>query len=95
MEKVILAIGAIALLTSMVYFNQPIDELSFKVGFEQYKAKYNKKYGFTEESYRLAVYTKNMLFAKAYNAQKGNEVFGETIFFDLTDEEFAATYLTL
>lgn len=58
MEKIILTIGALALLGSVLLVNnQPIQDVAnYKASFETFKARFNKKYGSTEEAYRLSVY---------------------------------------
>ncbi|KAM3128679.1 hypothetical protein pb186bvf_019247 [Paramecium bursaria] len=94
MQKVLLAIGLVALLGAIVHF-QTNNVDSVAVGFQNFKARFNKKYTPQEESYRLAVYRENANVAAAHNAKVGREAYGETMFFDLTDEEFKETYLTL
>ncbi|CAD8137544.1 unnamed protein product [Paramecium pentaurelia] len=93
MSKTILALGTIALIGALLMANQP-QSVDYVSKFETFKQKFGKRYGATEQAYRLAVYTQNLLYAEAYNLQKGKRVFGETIFFDLTQEEFAQIYLT-
>jgi hypothetical protein len=39
------------------------------------------------------VYYENVQYANEVNQQQGEEIFGETKFFDLTIEEFAAAML--
>ena len=56
MAETILAIGTLALLGSRLLLNQGFD-LDENKNFQNFKVKYNKKYGSTEEAYRLAIYT--------------------------------------
>ncbi|CAD8076916.1 unnamed protein product [Paramecium sonneborni] len=94
MSKTLLALGTIALLGTLMMVNQP-ESLDFAQKYQTFKQKFGKRYSQTEDAYRMAVYTQNMLYAESVNLQEGRKVFGETIFFDLTREEFAETYLTL
>jgi len=57
MAKTILAIGTLALLGSLLLLNQGFDLDENTKNFQNFKVKYNKKYGSTEEAYRLAIYT--------------------------------------
>ena len=57
MAKSILAIGTLALLGSLLLLNQGFDRDENNKNFQNFKVKYNKKYGSTEEAYRLAIYT--------------------------------------
>lgn len=63
MSKTLLAIGTIAILGSLLLLNQDFSVENHTKAFENFKAKYNKRYGSTEEAYRLAVFTQNVLFA--------------------------------
>jgi len=65
--------------------------------FSAYKKDFNKKYSSSsEETFRLAVFYTNMVEADLHNANPDSTwVMGETQFSDLTQEEFAATYLNL
>ncbi|CAK94744.1 unnamed protein product (macronuclear) [Paramecium tetraurelia] len=94
MSKTLLALGTIALLGTIMMVNQP-EQLDFASKYQTFKQKYGKAYSQAEDAYRMAVYTQNVLYAESVNLQQGKRVFGETIFFDLTKEEFAETYLTL
>ncbi|CAK60392.1 unnamed protein product (macronuclear) [Paramecium tetraurelia] len=94
MSKTLLALGTIALLGTLMMVNQP-EQLDFASKYQTFKQKFGKVYSQTEDAYRMAVYTQNVLYAESVNLQQGKRVFGETIFFDLTKEEFAETYLTL
>ncbi|CAD8134521.1 unnamed protein product [Paramecium octaurelia] len=94
MEKTLLAIG-LMMLVGTLYNVQSVPELELAQKFTNYQAQFNKQYSGSELLYRLQVYEANIADIKARNARVGREIFGETQFTDLTDEEFAATYLTL
>ncbi|CAK72395.1 unnamed protein product (macronuclear) [Paramecium tetraurelia] len=94
MEKTILAIGLL-MLVGTLYNVQSTPELQLAAQFTNYQATFNKQYSGSELLYRLQVYEANLADIKARNQKLGREIFGETQFTDLTDEEFAATYLTL
>jgi len=88
-------LAAVTLLTSMMYLNtvsNTTDEEAREL-FAAYKARFNKKYG-AEDDYRFQVFSDNLKQISAFNEAKGEEMMGITLFADLTDEEFVATYLT-
>ena len=57
MAKSILAIGTLALLGSLLLLNQGFDRDENNKNFQNFKVKYNKKYGSTEEDDRRAIYS--------------------------------------
>jgi len=59
--------------------------------FDKFLAKYGKSYSGQEYLRRQKIYHSNIRRAERLNAI--NDVFGETMFSDLTEEEFKATYL--
>lgn len=64
--------------------------------FAQWKARHNKAYESIEvEIYRMAVYYQNFLHIEMENARQSEYQLGENQFMDMTQEEFAAKYLTL
>jgi hypothetical protein len=65
--------------------------------FEQWKVEHGKTYPSQfEEAYRKAIFLKNAADVLAHNADSSNTYEkGINQFSDLTQEEFAATYLTL
>jgi cathepsin L len=65
--------------------------------FEQWKVEHGKTYPSQfEEAYRKAIFLKNAADVHAHNADSSNTYEkGINQFSDLTQEEFAATYLTL
>lgn len=95
MEKVLLSLAAIALLGSMMFLNTTVNvEDDSQVQFQAFKKQYNKKYGAQEDNYRYTVFRQTLADIAAFNQLKGEEVMGITLFADLTNEEFEATYLT-
>ncbi|CAK71304.1 unnamed protein product (macronuclear) [Paramecium tetraurelia] len=94
MEKTLLAIG-LMMLVGTLYNVQSVPELELAQKFTNYQAQFNKQYSGSELLYRLQVYEANLADIKARNQRVGRQIFGETQFTDLTDEEFAAIYLTL
>ncbi|CAD8134739.1 unnamed protein product [Paramecium pentaurelia] len=94
MEKTLLAIGLL-MLVGTLYNVQSVPEVQLATQFTNYQATFNKQYSGSELLYRLSVYQANLADIKARNEKIGREIFGETQFTDLTDEEFAANYLTL
>jgi len=95
MEKVLLSLAAIALLGSMMYLNTTtMVEDDSQAQFAAFKKQYNKKYGSQEDNYRYAVFRQTLADIAAFNQAKGEEIMGITLFADLTNEEFEATYLT-
>jgi hypothetical protein len=103
MNKFLLVTG-IALLAGAVFWHsspkltaQDFVPEEYAAKFSQFKQDYNKKYASSsEDSFRLAVFYANTLEAEVHNANpEATWTMGTTQFSDLTQEEFAATYLTL
>jgi len=93
-SKTLAIVAALVLATtgSLMAFNSSESRVS---DFETFKVKYNKVYSSdSEEAFRFAVYAANMKDAAEHNA-KGTETFtkGETVFTDMTKEEFKNIYL--
>jgi len=62
--------------------------------FNNWKQSVNKFYASPElEAYRLSVYADNLAFIEAENARQSEYQLGETVFADLTQEEFASQFL--
>ncbi|CAD8126696.1 unnamed protein product [Paramecium sonneborni] len=94
MSTTLLALGILTLLGSIMIANEQ-EQFDFTQRYESFKQKFGKRYSPSEDVYRKAVYIQNVLYAEFINQQEGRKVFGETIFFDQTNEEFAQNYLTL
>ncbi|TGZ68103.1 hypothetical protein CRM22_004444 [Opisthorchis felineus] len=63
--------------------------------YENFKRKYNKYFENDEDQRRLEIFKENLEQAKIYQqTDLGTAKYGVTKFFDLTDEEFEAQYLT-
>jgi C1A family cysteine protease len=66
--------------------------------FENFQAKYDKKYSDQEWGKRMGIFAQNLARVNTQNQEHilegGDAVFGVTKFMDLTPEEFKATYLT-
>jgi C1A family cysteine protease len=62
--------------------------------FSNWKQSINKFYASPElEAYRMSVYADNLAYIEAENARQSEYQLGETVFADLTQEEFASQYL--
>jgi len=103
MNKLLLVAG-IALIGTAILFHTgtkvaitDVIPEEYVARFSAYKKDFNKKYSSSsEETFRLAVFYTNMVEADLHNANPDSTwVMGETQFSDLTQEEFAATYLNL
>ncbi|KAA3671276.1 cathepsin F [Paragonimus westermani] len=63
--------------------------------YEQFKRDYGKVYANDDDETRFAIFKENLVNAQNYQLQeRGTAKYGVTQFFDLTDEEFAAKYLS-
>ncbi|CAD8179056.1 unnamed protein product [Paramecium octaurelia] len=94
MKNALLAIG-LMLLTGSIYNLDRELETQLITQFDKYQTNFNKKYHGSEYIYRLQVYQSNLVDINAKNAKYRTQIFGETQFTDLTDEEFSSIYLTL
>jgi len=100
MEKYLLTLSVVMLLGSLFLINKSVITMpgeggeDAKAQFAIYKSTFNKKYAGEEDTYRLAVFSQNLQQIAEFNAKKGEAQMGVTLFSDLTDEEFAETYLT-
>jgi len=64
--------------------------------FQSWKSEHSKQYNSIEvELYRMAIYYSNFIYIQIENAQQSDYELGENQFMDLSQEEFAATYLTV
>jgi len=61
--------------------------------FEEFKAKFNKKYDHKEEDLRFELFTANLNKIKKMNKDAGDTIYGVTKFSDLSASEFKNTYL--
>ena len=62
--------------------------------FVAFKTKFGKQYStIAEEKHRARIFAKNMAVASKDNEEAGEEIFGATIFSDLTPAEFKSQYL--
>ncbi|EWS74453.1 papain family cysteine protease (macronuclear) [Tetrahymena thermophila SB210] len=99
MNKLLLVLTGVLALGSTLYLlsNQSSNlrlniENDITIQWKLFKSRFNKRYADPiTESYRLQVFASNYL--RVLSDVTGT--FGVTQFFDLTEEEFAATYLTL
>ncbi|CAD8195265.1 unnamed protein product [Paramecium octaurelia] len=94
MEKAILTLG-LALLLGTLYNLDYSPSLDLKQKYNDYKLTYNKEYTAAEDQYRFQVYLQTLEEIALKNARLGRQVYGETQFADITDEEFREQYLTL
>jgi hypothetical protein len=99
MNKLILVAGAALIAASFLINSQttaPVVVDDYATQFAEFKQTYNKKYAGAEDAYRFAVFTANVMQYQLHNANpEATWEMGVTQFSDLTQEEFAATYLTL
>ncbi|KAL4464683.1 hypothetical protein ABPG74_011244 [Tetrahymena malaccensis] len=97
MNKLLLVLTGVLALGSTIYLlqNQSSNlrqQDEFTIQWKMFKSRYNKRYADPiTESYRQQVFASNYL--RVLSDVTGT--FGVTQFFDLTQEEFAAIYLTL
>ncbi|XP_074643613.1 cathepsin L-like [Tubulanus polymorphus] len=72
------------------------DEISHKILFKDFKARYNKVYKSSqEEADRYAIFRKNMETVRVLQAtERGSGRYGATQFADLSEEEFRKNYLS-
>ncbi|CAD8180793.1 unnamed protein product [Paramecium pentaurelia] len=94
MEKAFLTLG-IAFLIGTLYNLNYSPSVDLKQKYNDYKMTYNKQYTAAEDQYRFQVYLQTLEQIALQNAKLGRQVYGETQFADITDEEFREQYLTL
>jgi cathepsin K len=88
---VLLAVG----LPQIIKTNDPL-EVPYRYAYDMYKTYYNKQWNIQETKYRVTVFRANVNRYEEFN-KKPNTTFkmGINRFSDLTQQEFAATYLDL
>lgn len=93
MQKLLLVAGLALLLGSVFLLNQPTEVNNSR--YAAWKGKFGLEYTPSEDAYRFAIYEQNLAKIKAHNADTTQTYFlAETPFMTLTQEEFAAIYLT-
>ncbi|CAK70375.1 unnamed protein product (macronuclear) [Paramecium tetraurelia] len=100
MEKQLLALLTVTLLTSAAYFMNGKDEsLTLEGQFSSWKQLHGKRYSDFEEVHRFSVFAQNLAVVMEHNSkfELGQETFtlGMNQYADLTPEEFQASFLTL
>ncbi|CAD8100346.1 unnamed protein product [Paramecium sonneborni] len=100
MEKQLIALLTVTLLTSAAYYMNGKDEsLTLEGQFKTWKQQFGKTYNGYEEVHRFSIFAQNLAIVMEHNSkfELGQETFtlGMNQFADLTEEEFSAIYLTL
>lgn len=84
-------------LGSLVYFNYSLNQSEnnkpFSQEFENFKVKYNKSYGGSDEEYRYKIFEENYRYILSENEKKQSFKLGVNEFTDLSFEEFKNIYL--
>ena len=92
----VLTVACLSFLSLRGDINTDGSEIQLSAMFTQWKSEFNKNYGNQmEEIYRLTIFKHNIQIIETHNSQKDKTYEkGLNQFSDLTEEEFAATYLT-
>lgn len=96
------ALAALVIVTALLVLAQPEVvskdplDVPYRYAYEMYKTFYNKQWNLQETKYRVSIFRANVIRYEEFNKKPNNTYkMGLSQFSDLTQQEFAATYLDL